>query len=126
MVRRNPGTISLGQGVVNYGPPSEAIAALPGMMGDASLHKYLGVSGHPGLIEAIQAKLAQENHVQLGSEAMIMVTAGSNMAFLNSVLAVADPGDEFILPMPFISIKKWPFACAAACLCPFRPMPTSA
>ena len=30
-----------------------------------------------------------------------MVTAGSNMAFLNSVLAVADPGDEFILPMPF-------------------------
>jgi aspartate/methionine/tyrosine aminotransferase len=32
---------------------------------------------------------------------MVMVTAGSNMAFLNSVLAVADPGDEFILPMPF-------------------------
>jgi aspartate/methionine/tyrosine aminotransferase len=30
-----------------------------------------------------------------------MVTAGSNMAFLNSVLAVADPGDEFILPTPF-------------------------
>ena len=30
-----------------------------------------------------------------------MVTAGSNMAFLNSVLALADPGDEFILPMPY-------------------------
>ncbi|MEY3766417.1 MAG: Aspartate aminotransferase, partial [Pseudomonadota bacterium] len=27
--------------------------------------------------------------------------AGSNMAFLNAVLAVADPGDEFILPMPY-------------------------
>jgi len=101
MVRRNPGTISLGQGVVNYGPPAEAIAALPGMMGDGSLHKYLGVSGHPGLVEAIQTKLAQENQVQLGSDAMLMVTAGSNMAFLNSVLAVADPGDEFIVPMPF-------------------------
>jgi len=101
LVRNNPGTISLGQGVVNYGPPAEAIAALPGMMGDGSLHKYLGVSGHPGLVEAIQDKLAQENHVQLGSDAMLMVTAGSNMAFLNSVLAVADPGDEFILPMPF-------------------------
>jgi len=101
LVRNNPGTISLGQGVVNYGPPAEAIAALPSMMGDGSLHKYLGVSGHPGLVEAIQAKLAQENQVQLGSDAMLMVTAGSNMAFLNSVLAVADPGDEFILPMPF-------------------------
>jgi aspartate/methionine/tyrosine aminotransferase len=101
LVRNNPGTISLGQGVVNYGPPAEAIAALPSMMSDGSLHKYLGVSGHPGLVEAIQAKLAEENQVHLGSDAMLMVTAGSNMAFLNSVLAVADPGDEFILPMPF-------------------------
>ena len=101
LVRNNPGTIPLGQGVVNYGPPAEAIAALPSMMGDGSLHKYLGVSGHPGLVEAIQTKLSQENHMDLGSDAMLMVTAGSNMAFLNSVLAVADPGDEFILPMPF-------------------------
>ena len=101
LVRNNPGTLSLGQGVVNYGPPAEAIAALPSMMGDGSLHKYLGVSGHPGLVEAIQAKLAAENQVHVGSDAMLMVTAGSNMAFLNSVLAVADPGDEFILPMPF-------------------------
>ncbi|MFM1765641.1 MAG: Aspartate aminotransferase, partial [Pseudomonadota bacterium] len=76
LVRNNPGTISLGQGVVNYGPPAEAIASLPGMMGDGSLHKYLGVSGHPGLVEAIQTKLAQENQVKLGSDAMLMVTAG--------------------------------------------------
>ena len=100
-VRNNPGTISLGQGVVNYGPPPQAIAALPSLMGDGSLHKYLGVSGHPGFIEAIHNKLAQENHIKLGTDAMVMVTAGSNMAFLNSVLAVADPGDEFILPVPF-------------------------
>ena len=100
-VRNNPGTISLGQGVVNYGPPPQAIAALPSLMGDGSLHKYLGVSGHPGLIETIHNKLAQENQIKLDTQAMMMVTAGSNMAFLNSVLAVADPGDEFILPMPF-------------------------
>ena len=61
LVRNNPGTISLGQGVVNYGPPAEAIAALPSLMGDGSLHKYLGVSGHPGLLEAIQLKLAQRS-----------------------------------------------------------------
>ena len=33
LVRDNPGTISLGQGVVNYGPPAQAISALPGLMG---------------------------------------------------------------------------------------------
>jgi aspartate/methionine/tyrosine aminotransferase len=101
LVRNNPGTISLGQGVVNYGPPSQAIAALPSMIDDGSLHKYLSVSGHPELLEAIHNKLAQENQIKLGTEAMVMVTAGSNMAFLNAVLAVADPGDEVILPMPF-------------------------
>jgi aspartate/methionine/tyrosine aminotransferase len=30
-----------------------------------------------------------------------MVTAGGNQAFLNAVLAIADPGDEFILPTPY-------------------------
>ena len=30
-----------------------------------------------------------------------MVTAGSNMGFLNAVLAIADPGDEIILPTPY-------------------------
>ena len=29
LIRQNPGTISLGQGVVYYGPPSEAIAQIP-------------------------------------------------------------------------------------------------
>jgi aspartate/methionine/tyrosine aminotransferase len=121
LVRNNPGTISLGQGVVNYGPPAEAIAALPSMMGDGSLHKYLGVSGHPGLVEAIQAKLAEENQVHLGSEALLMVTAGSNMAFLNSVLAVADPGDEFILPMPYYFNQEM---AIRMCGCVPVPVPT--
>jgi aspartate/methionine/tyrosine aminotransferase len=30
-----------------------------------------------------------------------MVTAGGNQAFMNAVLAIADPGDEFILPTPY-------------------------
>ena len=122
-VRNNPGTISLGQGVVNYGPPAQAIAALPSLMGDGSLHKYLGVSGHPGFIEAIHNKLAQENQIKLGTDAMVMVTAGSNMAFLNSVLAVADPGDEFILPMPFYFNQEM---AIRMCGCIPVPVPTHA
>ncbi len=101
LVVNNPGTISLGQGVVNYGPPAEAIAALPGLMGDVQLNKYQAVMGYPALVDTLKQKLAQENGIQTGSDAMVMVTAGSNMAFLNCVLAIADPGDEFILPMPF-------------------------
>ena len=101
LVRDNPGTISLGQGVVSYGPPADAVAALPALMADVQLNKYQAVSGYGPLVEEIQAKLARENGIVTGDQARIMVTAGSNMAFLNAVLAVADPGDEFILPTPF-------------------------
>jgi aspartate/methionine/tyrosine aminotransferase len=101
LVRDNPGTISLGQGVVNYGPPPEALSALPGLMGDVALNKYQAIIGYPALIHALTQKLTDENKIQCGSDSVVMVTAGSNMAFLNCLLAVGDPGDEFILPSPY-------------------------
>ena len=101
LVRDNPGTISLGQGVVNYGPPADALAALPALMSDVGLNKYQAIIGHPALIEALTRKLADENNIHCGRDSVVMVTAGSNMAFLNCLLAVGDPGDEFILPTPY-------------------------
>ena len=101
LTRQTPGTISLGQGVVGYGPPAEAVARLPQLLADVQLHKYQPITGYAPLVEAIRAKLADENGLHTQGVSAIMVTAGSNMAFLNSVLAVSDPGDEFILPAPF-------------------------
>ena len=101
LVREHPGTISLGQGVVNYGPPKEWVAALPELMQDSALNKYQSVMGLGELIEMIERKLLHENQIKVGHDAMVMVTAGSNMAFLNAVLAVSEPGDEFILPTPY-------------------------
>jgi aspartate/methionine/tyrosine aminotransferase len=47
-----------------------------------------------------------------------MVTAGSNSAFLTAVLAVADPGDEFVLPMPYYFNQEM-----AIRMCGCRPVP---
>ncbi|MBA3478706.1 MAG: aminotransferase class I/II-fold pyridoxal phosphate-dependent enzyme [Lautropia sp.] len=101
LVRANPGTISLGQGVVNYGPPVDVAAALQPLQERPALHKYQAVSGMPELVEALRQKLRVENGIddQAGTE--LMVSAGSNMAFLQAVLAVSDPGDEVILPSPY-------------------------
>ncbi len=101
LVRDNPGTISLGQGVVSYGPPADAVAALPALMADVQLNKYQAVSGLPALADALRAKLERDNSIVTAGRAQVMITAGSNMAFLNAVLAIADPGDEFILPQPY-------------------------
>ena len=101
MVREHPGTISLGQGVVSYGPPEAALASLARRMADPSLHKYQPVIGMAPLIAALEDKLDAQNGVVVAGRSEVMVTAGSNMAFLNAVLAVGDPGDEFVLPMPY-------------------------
>jgi aspartate/methionine/tyrosine aminotransferase len=100
LIRSTPGTISLGQGIVSYGPPPEALEALHAFGQSAADHRYGPVDGQPDLLEVIAAKLVAENGLSLDGR-RIVVTAGGNMAFLNAVMAVTDPGDEVILPVPF-------------------------
>ncbi|MEJ7615801.1 MAG: pyridoxal phosphate-dependent aminotransferase [Pyrinomonadaceae bacterium] len=101
LIRAHPGTISLGQGVVYYGPPPEAIQQINLFLSDAQLHKYSFVDGLPPLVEAIKAKLRVENNIDVGADRRVVVTAGGNMAFMNAVLAITDPGDEIILQTPY-------------------------
>jgi aspartate/methionine/tyrosine aminotransferase len=101
LIRNHPGTISLGQGVVYYAPPPEAIAQLSHFLADPEHHKYQPVSGIPPLLNEIAVKLKNENGIAVDESSSIVVTAGSNMAFMNAVLAIADPGDEIILQTPY-------------------------
>ena len=101
LIRSCPGTISLGQGVVNYGPPPAAVDQIARFLAEPVNHKYQSVAGIPALLAAIEKKLAAENGLTLGPDNRVMVTAGGNNAFLNAVLAIADPGDEIILPTPY-------------------------
>lgn len=101
LIRRHPGTLSLGQGVVGYGPPPGIHAQLERFLAEPSHHKYQPVAGIPDLLAALTHTLATENGLTVGTENRLMVTAGGNQAFMNAVLAIADPGDEFILPTPY-------------------------
>ncbi len=102
LIREHPGVISLGQGVVHYGPPLQALDRIVGFPSELSGHnKYQAVEGIPALLEAFTTKLERENGVRVGSDRRIVVTAGANMAFMNVILAITDPGDKVILPTPF-------------------------
>jgi aspartate/methionine/tyrosine aminotransferase len=113
MIRRTPGTISLGQGVVHYGPPAAAIDAAREAMSNPDTHGYQDGAGTPELVEAIETKLLRDNGIHLRATApsgasarqvggyRVMVTAGGNMAFVHAILAITNPGDEVILPVPF-------------------------
>ena len=101
LIEAHPGTISLGQGVVSYGPPKEAVDRIANFASSLPNHKYQPVHGIPALIQAIREKLHIDNNITIGPESRIFVTAGANMAFMNVVLAIADPCDEFIIMKPY-------------------------
>src|SRR4051794_6885248 len=94
LIRQVPGTISLGQGIVHYGPPPEAVDAVRQALSRASVHDYHDGAGLPALIERITAKLSSENGIDVRQGSRVMVTAGANMAFMHAVLATTSPGDE--------------------------------
>jgi aspartate/methionine/tyrosine aminotransferase len=100
MIRATPGAISLGQGVVSYGPPPQA-AQYAAQFAAGDDHKYHPVAGIAPLIQAIAVKHRNENSFDASNGRAIVVTAGGNMAFMNAILAIADPGDEIILPTPY-------------------------
>jgi len=105
LIRQVPGTISLGQGVVHYGPPREAIDAARAALADPATHEYQDGLGIPILIDRLTAKLKIENGIDVARGRTLMVTAGANMAFVHAVLAITDlPVEEkaeIILPVPF-------------------------
>jgi aspartate/methionine/tyrosine aminotransferase len=100
-IRATPGTISLGQGIVSYGPPAEAVDALRTFGTRIEDHRYGPVEGLPEILDVLAHKLAAENGIATGEAARLVVTAGGNMAFVNAMLAIADAGDEIVLPAPF-------------------------
>ncbi|PHJ54835.1 aspartate aminotransferase [Nostoc linckia z18] len=101
LIKNSPGTISLGQGVVYYSPPPEAIEFLPKFLAEENNHLYKSVEGIPPLVRALAGKLQAFNGIEINGENCIVVTAGSNMGFMNAILAITNPGDEIILNTPY-------------------------
>ncbi|MFM7312949.1 MAG: aminotransferase class I/II-fold pyridoxal phosphate-dependent enzyme, partial [Cyanobium sp.] len=106
LIGRTPGTLSLGQGMVHWGPPPAALEVLSastrahGAGGDPGLHTYGPVAGDPTLLAALAAWLGREHGLDLEGGSLL-VSAGSNMAFNAVVQVLCDPGDELILPVPY-------------------------
>ena len=101
LIKNNPGTISLGQGVVSYPPPSRATSLLQSFLAGTGNHLYKAVTGIEPLKEIIKYKLSLDNKIEINDKNCVVVTAGSNMAFMNAILAITQAGDEIILNTPY-------------------------
>jgi aspartate/methionine/tyrosine aminotransferase len=119
LIRQHPGTISLGQGVVSYGPPPQALARISDCLQDPENHKYKAVQGITPLLAAIAHKLQAENQIEVQPREQVVVTAGSNMGFVNALLAITQPGDQIILQTPYYFNHEMAIAmasCTAVCV----------
>ncbi|AFZ52255.1 pyridoxal phosphate-dependent aminotransferase [Cyanobacterium aponinum AL20118] len=102
LIINNPNTISLGQGVVFYPPPDETFKEIDKFAGNPQNNLYQSINGINKLLEEIETKLAQDNQINYSqNRSSIFVTAGSNMAFMNAVLAITNPEDEIIILAPY-------------------------
>jgi aspartate/methionine/tyrosine aminotransferase len=119
-IAETPDTVSLGQGVVSYGPPDEAVAALRSFPAGPGDHRYGAVEGEPVLVRLIEEKLRRENGIDVTGVSRVVVTAGGNLAFMNAILAVTDPGDEVILQVPYYFNHEMAIEMAGARVVPVR------
>lgn len=122
LIGKHADTISLGQGVVNYGPPPETLDRIRTFLSNPDNHKYQHVQGTPELLDAVAVKLDSENGIDLAGRDLV-VTAGSNMGFLNAVMCITDPGDEVILLKPYFFNQEMALTLAGCQVVLVIPMP---
>ena len=77
LIRSNPGTISLGQGVAYYGPPPQAIEAIQIFLANPENHKYTLVQGIPDLLDAIGQNYQPVEHLCMNGGIRAYRAAGS-------------------------------------------------
>src|SRR5262245_1040523 len=73
--RETPGTISLGQGIVSYGPPTASLDALRDFGIGVNDHRYGPVEGLPDLVAHVEAKLRAENGIDCAGGSRVVITA---------------------------------------------------
>ena len=93
---------SLGQSVPFFGPPGEMLDAVSdGLRSLPKMHVYGPDAGTPALREALSKKLARFNGISADPGSQIMITPGSNQAFMVTMLTMLNPGDEVAIAAPY-------------------------
>ncbi|KAA1475608.1 PLP-dependent transferase [Dentipellis sp. KUC8613] len=94
--------LDMSQGVPGTPPPPQFLEALALASSSPASAKYGTIAGEPELRSALQAEM----QYVYGKDADITpddicLTTGCNMAFMATIMTLAGPGDEVILPIPW-------------------------
>jgi aspartate/methionine/tyrosine aminotransferase len=96
----NRALINLCQAVPSY-PPAEALADEVGRLARLpATSLYSDILGVPALREALAQSLAADYRAPI-TDRNIAITAGCNQAFAATMMALAEAGDNVVLPVPY-------------------------
>lgn len=90
--------VNLSVGEPDFATPDHIKDAAKKAIDDNFTH-YSPVPGYMSLREAIADKLRDENHAEY-TPAQIVVSTGAKQALSNVVMALVNPGDEVVIPVP--------------------------
>ncbi len=92
--------INLSQAVPGYAPADALVARIAQLAHEPGRHLYTDILGLPGLRTGFAAALKRDYGGDAGVED-VAITAGCNQAFCLAIAAIARPGDNVILPLPY-------------------------
>lgn len=93
--------IGLAGGEPDFDTPAHIVEAGMKAMRDGETRYAAPSKGIRPLLEAIAAKTARDNNVQLDPGRDIVVTPGGKLALFLALKAMLDPGDEVLIPAPY-------------------------
>jgi aspartate/methionine/tyrosine aminotransferase len=92
--------LDLAQAAPQY-PPAEPVRdRIAAVAQDRHGADYVDLAGLPALRTAFAAELSRDYHGSVAAE-QVVVTAGCNQAFCLVTSALAEPGDEIVLALPY-------------------------
>jgi aspartate/methionine/tyrosine aminotransferase len=99
--------IDVCQAVPGYPPPAVLTDQLASIIGLPATSRYTDIEGLPDLRAALAADMTRTYGGRITDE-NVLVTAGCNQAYCLTTLALAKPGDEIILPLPYyFNYQMW-------------------
>jgi aminotransferase len=95
------GGVNLAQGLPDFEPPEELVAALARAIKIPANHQYGWTWGLPALRAAVSQKTARVNGIRSDPETEVTITCGVSEAVVAAVLALTEPGDEALILEPW-------------------------
>src|SRR5262245_41999679 len=94
------GGVNLAQGLPDFDPPPEIVAALEKAVADG-LHQYTYPWGEPAFRRSVADKYRRFNGMTVEPDTDVTITCGVSEAEVAAVLALTEPGDEVLILEPW-------------------------